>query len=137
MISAREKLLIGVTNDTLLQKKAYADYLEPYAIRKESVISFCNKLNPAVLIEIFSLIDPVGPAGTDSFIEACILTREVEKGGKMINDARTKNGLPSIELVFVDMILAEELKEDQNKFSNKTSSTYIREYLAQRAAKRE
>jgi hypothetical protein len=35
-------------------------------------------------------------------------------------------------MVFADMILAEEAKDENNKFSNKTSSTYIREYLSQR-----
>jgi len=32
-------------------------------------------------VDIFELLDPVGVAGTDESLEACILTREVEKGG--------------------------------------------------------
>lgn len=48
----------------------------------------------------------------------------------MINKAREEAGLKPLDLVFVDMILADENKDTQNKFSNKTSSTYIREYLA-------
>ena len=79
----------------------------------------------------FELEDPVGPTGTDPDLEALILTREVEKGGKMVNDARSAKGLEPLELVFVDMILAEVKEEERaSQFSNKTSSTYIREYLA-------
>lgn len=52
--------------------------------------------------------DPVGVSGTLVELEACILTREVEKGGKMINDVRFKNGLKPLDLVFVDMILANQ-----------------------------
>ena len=52
--------------------------------------------------------DPVGVSGTLVELEACILTREVEKGGKMINDVRLKNGLKPLDLVFVDMILANQ-----------------------------
>lgn len=47
----------------------------------------------------------------------------------MINDARAKNNLPALNLVFVDMILAEEETANVKNFSNKTSSTYIRRYL--------
>lgn len=42
----------------------------------------------------------------------------------MVNDAREKNGLRAVQLVFVDMILADI--EEKSQFSNKTSSTYIR-----------
>jgi phosphopantetheine adenylyltransferase len=62
-------------------------------------------------------------------IEACILTREVEKGGQMVNDARVKNGLGEVDLVFVDMILAHQNQKLKN-YSNKVSSTNIREYLS-------
>ena len=41
----------------------------------------------------FELEDPVGPTGTDPYLEALILTREVEKGGKMVNDARATHSL--------------------------------------------
>ena len=91
---------------------------------------FCNRVNPSVFVDTFELSDPVGRAETDEDIEACILTREVEKGGAMINAAREQHGLPHVEMVFVDMILAEEQPDNHNKFSNKTSSTYIRQYLS-------
>ena len=62
-------------------------------------------------------------------IEACILTREVEKGGNMINETRAKNGLNSLDLLFVDMILASQDESEKN-YSNKLSSSNIREYLS-------
>ena len=85
-------------------------------------------------LHIFELSDPIGPTGTDPELDALILTREVEKGGKMINDKRQENGLKLLELIFVDMIISDfkvaEHQLMQSQFSNKTSSTYIREYLA-------
>lgn len=90
-------------------------------------------MNPNIIVDIFPLSDPVGKAVHDTEIEACILTREVEKGGQMVNDARKENGLSELDLVFVNMILVEENNDDhENKFSNKTSSTYIREYIAKK-----
>jgi len=125
-----------VTTDGLLKKKAYAEYLESYDTRVAAVRAFCKKLNPKLEdshLVTFELSDPVGPTGTDPTLEALILTREVEKGGKMVNDARAHNGLKPLTLVFVDMILAEVSEEDRataSQFSNKTSSTFIREYLS-------
>ncbi|CDW78682.1 pantetheine-phosphate adenylyltransferase [Stylonychia lemnae] len=131
LMCTKKRILVGVTTDALLKKKAYAEYLESYEQRKQSVIDFCNKINPKVEIDAFELSDPVGKSETDEQIQACILTREVEKGGAMINEARASRGLPPLDLVFVDIILAEEEKDNQIKFGNKTSSTQIRQYLSQ------
>ena len=130
MLSVSERMLIGVTSDVLLQKKAYASYIESFDVRKNRVEEFLFRLNPRVHVDIFELSDPVGQASTDPTLDACILTREVEKGGAMVNDARKKNGLNELDLIFVEMILVEEDANDDNKFSNKTSSTHIRAYLA-------
>jgi phosphopantetheine adenylyltransferase len=46
----------------------------------------------------------------------------------MINATREKNGLKPVELVFVDMVKVEETENDA-KFSNKMSSTLIRQKL--------
>ena len=60
-----ERILIGVTSEKLLAKKAYAAYLESFEVRKHRVYEFVNRLNPAIKIDIFELCDPVGEAGTD------------------------------------------------------------------------
>ena len=62
-------------------------------------------------------------------MQALVLTREVAKGGTMVNEARERNGLKPVQLVFVDMILS-DIVEGGAEFSNKTSSTHIREYIA-------
>lgn len=126
-----------MTTDSLLKKKAYAEFLEPFEARVEGVTNFCKRVNPNLFtpegtrLITFGLEDPVGRAGTDPDIEALILTREVERGGKMVNDARASNGLNEVSLVFVDMVLADVSEEQHaSQFSNKTSSTFIREYLS-------
>ncbi len=129
LLLSKKRMLIGVTGQALLLKKKYAHFLEAFEIRKNRVQDFLTKLNPDVAVELFELVDPVGPVGNDTSLQACILTREVEKGGQMINTARTKNDLPPLDLVFIDMILAEENVADPKSFSNKTSSSYIRQYL--------
>jgi phosphopantetheine adenylyltransferase len=73
-------------------------------------------------IELFSLSDPIGIAGNSTDIDACILTRETEKGGVMINDKRKENGLGPMEMVVIEMVMGSE--------ESKVSSTNIRKYIA-------
>lgn len=121
---------IGITSDILLTKKAYSTYIEPYAERERLVRDFVTRLAPNLEVCFFELQDPVGIAGELSELQACILTKETQKGGEMINEARSKNGLPPLELVFADMILTSDpSSEADEKFSNKMSSTMIRKYL--------
>ena len=102
LLSSDQKIIVGITTDSLLAKKAYAEYLEPFEARKHAVLNFCKRLNPNLFssetgepdrLEIAPLSDPVGPTGTDPDLEALILTREVEKGGYMINQVRGDKGL--------------------------------------------
>ena len=120
----------GVTAESLLKKKAYADFIEPFETRKKSVEDLLTRLAPKLKTNIFCLEDACGVGATLPEIEACILTQETKKGGDMINSARQSNGLKPIEHVFCDMVLASRgLEYGANEFSNKTSSTTIRQYI--------
>lgn len=48
----------------------------------------------------------------------------------MINEKRKENQIPELPLVFVDMIIAKVNENTGEEFSNKMSSTLIREFLA-------
>ena len=67
-------LHIGVTSDTLLTKKAYATYIEPYSERLAKVKEFMDQLAPHLECRFFELQDPVGLAADLAEIEACVLT---------------------------------------------------------------
>lgn len=128
-ILTKKSMLIGITGDALLKKKSYADILQPYVERQASVIHFLKRFcGDKITINCFELNDPAGLSATQPELDAIILTREVERGGKIINDAREANGLNQVPLVFVDMILVSD--QDCEKFSNKMSSTLIRNHIA-------
>ena len=56
-------------------------------------------------LDIFALSDPAGKAATDPDLNACILTRETEKGGIIINNKRKENGLNELEQVFASIVI--------------------------------
>lgn len=85
--------------------------------------------NGQIHARIYELNNPCGPAGEIAEIEALILTEETAKGGEYCNKIRFEKGLPLHDIVIVDMILNEKEDSGANTFSNKTSSSYIRQYL--------
>ena len=134
VILTKDTLHCGVTSDVLLAKKAYKEFMEPLETRMRNVKDFLQALNPRLTVNVFELTDMAGVGGVLPEVEACILTRETEKGGEILNNIRRERGLKEAELVFVDMIMADIDNEgtvESEKFSNKSSSTLIRKYLAE------
>jgi pantetheine-phosphate adenylyltransferase len=126
---ASRRILIGIASDKLLAKKEYASLIEGFNTRSQNVSQFLERLcgQGKLELDIFELDgDPAGRAASDPEIEACVLTKEVEKGGAFINERRKEQGLGALELVFADMILAREAEESGLNFSNKISSSIIR-----------
>ena len=72
----RDLLYCGVTSDSLLTKKAYADLIEPFEVRKDNVVQFLKRLAPGLKVEVFELQDAAGVAATEADINACVLTKE-------------------------------------------------------------
>lgn len=131
----KDVLHCGVTSDSLLSKKAYAGLIEPYEVRLERVKDFLAKLAPNIRVEFFELVDPTGIAADLVDLKACVLTKETARGGEMINAAREAKGLAPLALVYADMILTADPSSPRGhaevtSFSNKMSSTNIRQYLS-------
>ena len=124
----KKKMIIGISADKLLEKKRNADIIEPWDQRAGYVRDFLQRLRGTTKIEldIFELVDPCGKGATEPDIDAVILTKEVEKGGHMINSQRKENGFKELPFAFVDIIFSEGKEGDM---SAKTSSTYIRDYI--------
>ena len=128
-------LHVGVTGDALLTKKAYASLIEGYEARVARVRDFLTRVAPHLKIQFFELNDPIGIAGEMPEMQACVLTKETQRGGIMINEARFARGLAPLDLIFADMIMTADPSSPQGKtevtsFSNKMSSTNIRQHLS-------
>jgi len=57
-------LYCGVTADSLLTKKAYASYIEPFEVRKRNVEVLLRRVAPGIKVDVFELKDPLGIAAT-------------------------------------------------------------------------
>ncbi|PFH51752.1 hypothetical protein AMATHDRAFT_141860 [Amanita thiersii Skay4041] len=130
---ANRKLIVGVTDDSLLQKKVNKHVIEKLAVRMERVRGFLNFFKPGLEYEIVAIYDVYGPTGWEPDIQALVVSRETLEGATAIASHRAAKKLPTLEQFVIDVISstsscldyadAEWLKK------SKLSSTYIREWI--------
>ena len=158
------KLTIGITGDTLLKKKQYAEHLQDWNLRQERVRDFLlsilepdassestgrkynqetsarsvwDELHSGLIINYVEIFDPFGPTITDEEISALVISGETRSGGQAVNDRRAQNGWAPLEIFEVDVLDAGEDKirdSTEIDFEDKISSTEIRRKLDLRHA---
>lgn len=119
-----DKLIIGITGESLLQNKKYKEFLQPFDKRSEVVKQFMSFVSPDLAIEIHEINDICGPTLNIKEIEALILSEETSAGGEYINKIRLEKNFPLLSLHKIDVIGGGS--KDDN-WADKLSSTKIRE----------
>lgn len=95
-----DQLVIGVTNDAMIQTKAYSWALEPLAARLASVTNFCERLG--IKFQTRILNDIYGPTLEPDSPPAVLVTPDTLAGGEMINRVRASRQLPTLTLELAD-----------------------------------
>jgi len=95
-------LLIGVTTERMTQHKPFSKTIQPFGVRKRSVLTFCQKNN--IRCQIIPLDDPYGTSVSDKDIFGLALTEMTVKGGQEINVLRQKLRLRPLETVVCTML---------------------------------
>jgi cytidyltransferase-like protein len=86
-------LLVGVTVDEMLQKKAFYEQIPSFKDRCYGVQQFLHRLAPGMInrIQVVPITDAFGPPGqkgTASNFDALVLSHETLKTGYMLNEYR-------------------------------------------------
>ncbi|KAJ7172332.1 hypothetical protein C8R46DRAFT_947346 [Mycena filopes] len=127
------KLIVGVTDDALLTRKAHAAALEPLSVRMASVHRFLALFSPELEADVVPINDVYGPTGWDADIQGLVVSKETADGAAAIASHRAAHGLPALKTFTIDVISATETNlsdADANLLKQtKMSSTYIREWI--------
>jgi pantetheine-phosphate adenylyltransferase len=99
---AGEFVLIGLTSSEMVTKDVAA-----YEKRKRALEDFLKNKGGYDIVE---LNDPLGPAATDESIEAIVVSDETRPGALEINETRKKNGLKTLEIISIPLVLADDQK---------------------------
>ncbi len=112
-----EYVIIGVPNDKFVAE-CDKDIRNDYDTRIANLEKFLRDYFSNVRYGIRQLKEDFGPALYTKEVEALIVSKETEKKGKILNKARAEKGLRHVNIVTVDLVLAEDGK--------RISSTRIR-----------
>ncbi len=105
-----EKVLIGITSDTLvtrLNKSHKVSSFDRRLIQVKNLLSKRGWIKRSIIVRID---DPYGPSVTDPELEVIIVSEETLPRAFEINELRVLNGLRPLAIGVVQMVLAENGK---------------------------
>jgi len=97
-------VIIGLVSEEMARRKTYVS--NSYDTRKKTVITYIKALtgtNPVIV----ALDDPYGPALKQKF-DYIVVSPDTFRTAEEINTLRSQRGLPSITIVCVDFVLAQD-----------------------------
>jgi len=105
-----EKVIIGLSTDDFVRRMGKPHEVDPYESRLERLKRFLEINNFLDRAEIIPLDDPYGPTINSGEIEVLVVSRETAPTAYKINELRRRKGLNPIDIIVVDMVLAEDEK---------------------------
>jgi len=100
-----DKILIGVTSDEFGGKKGDID---PCNVRMSNLEKFLEKFNSRY--SMMKLEDHYGSTIDDETLDALVVSRETRPTANKINRIRERRGMNPLEIIVIDMVLAEDRK---------------------------
>ncbi len=103
-------VVIGLTSKEFARKLRKPHKVEGYVTRENKLKEFLKRQNLLHRSHIVPLNDPYGPAITSQDIEALVISERTMPRALEINKIRQERGLKPLQIVVVNMILAEDSK---------------------------
>lgn len=114
-----DHIVVGVTLPELVEHKKFAQTIESYESRVQTLQQYFRKQKYKGRFTIIPLSNVYGSTVTDPTIEALIVTPMTEKGSVAINAKRNQQGLQALPIHICEMV-----RDEDNAY---VSSTRIRE----------
>ncbi|BHF57225.1 hypothetical protein SprV_0100016600 [Sparganum proliferum] len=97
---AQRRLLVGVTDPSMLQQKVLAPLIQTYDERCRAVADFLRDINcaPEELVSFARLTDPFGPPISDPDFTCIVASPESVSGSQKINQLRSEKGFPPLHI---------------------------------------
>lgn len=99
-----ERVVIGLSSDDLVSKLGKPHLTASFEERKQWLNDWLTESGLALRAEIIPLFDAVGSTIKDSDIQALIVSQETRPTAQKINDRRLSAGLPTLEIVSINMV---------------------------------
>ena len=107
--SISSKVIIGLSSDQLATKKG-KNLANDYSKRLSLLKSVIEKSFPNSAYEVSKLENDFGPAVIEGSVKALVVCEETSNKGLLLNELRAERNLPTVKIVVVPMVLAEDGK---------------------------
>lgn len=104
-----DEVVIGVTSDEFARKMGKEPAL-PYRERVRRLEGFLQKRFPGRSYVVAKLFDYFGPGITSAEVQALVASEETASRLRIANKLREARGLPPLELVVVEIVMADDSK---------------------------
>ncbi|MDQ1280526.1 MAG: pantetheine-phosphate adenylyltransferase [Thermoproteota archaeon] len=101
-------VVIGLTTDRMLRKNPKPHEVAVYSYRKRELTAQLRKMDVLDRVQIVPIDDAYGPTLNDGGIEAILSSRETVDGVVEINRLRVERGLKPLDMIAINMILAQD-----------------------------
>ena len=105
--STSSKVIIGLTSDDMALRKG-KNLQNDYNQRLEMLVKTIEENFPNNEFEISKLDNNFGPAVLQKEVQALVVSGETSNQGDILNQLRKEKGLPTVDVVVVQMVLAKD-----------------------------
>jgi len=98
-------LLVGITGEVLLQKKAFKEEIQSYEERYRNVNTFLGSLQKeGIVYNLVEINDIYGPTATQKELDILVLSKETLPSAELINKKRQESGLSTIQFFAIELL---------------------------------
>ena len=106
ILVCRKRLVVGVTHDCMLVKKANRHLIQSYKERAAAVDQFVRSINPALNLEVVPIRDMYGPTVSDPNLHAIVVSSETAKNAEVLNKERQRRRMDPMAVVSLARVSA-------------------------------
>ena len=123
VLLTRNRLLIGITDGAMLDKKKLSELIEDLDTRTANVIRFLNCVAPFLDTLPVPIYDPYGPSITEPDYECLIVSKETIAGGASVNKKRIESRLSEMAIHVVELMSETFFSQEDKALDDKVSSS--------------
>ncbi len=101
-------VIIGLSSDNLVKERLMKKINNSYEVRKQNLVKIIEMEVGSNFYEITKLEDVFGPLMFSEKVDCMVASTETSYKGKHVNEVRTRMGLPVIDIVSVELKLAQD-----------------------------
>jgi len=102
------RVMIGISSDDFAHTLHKPHKVDPYLVRKRELQKLLARWRVLGRTRIVELNNRYGPTVTTSKVQALVVSRRTIRTACEINSKRRSNGIKPLEIVPIDLILAED-----------------------------